>query len=145
MPYRNVSDEEVIWAKKVLAESKGEQITVADGVTDDYVAEIVMELLPKRGTTFPLELGGLAIGDWAFVSFAGELFTEIGAAIKKQSPFKQTYIMGLTNGSNGYFPSTKSIAEGGYAVDTRRVDPPSEQIITDAAVDLLKEMVGGRK
>ena len=142
VPIRNVSDEEVAWAKKVLAESTGEVITLVDGVTDEFKAELVMKLLGKRGQKMPLELGGLAIGDMAFIAFPGELFTEIGRAIKQGSPFKQSYIMGLTNGENGYFPSNKSIAEGGYSVDTRRVDPPAEEIITEAAVDLLKELFG---
>ena len=140
VPMRNVSDEEVAWAKKVLAESTGETITLADGVPDEFKAKLIMELRPKRGQTMLVELGGLAIGDMAFISFPGELFTEIGQSIKKASPFKYTYIMGLTNGSNGYFPSTKSISEGGYAVDTRRVDPPTEEIITEAAVDLLGQL-----
>ena len=142
VPMRNVSDKEVGWAKKVLAESKGEAITLVDGVTDEFKAELIMELLPKRGQQMPLQLDGLAVGDMAFVSFPGELFTEIGQRIKEASPFKQTYIMGLTNGNKGYFPSTKAIAEGGYSVDTRRVDPPTEEIITEAAVDLLKELFG---
>ena len=144
VPIRNVSDEEVAWAKKVLAESTGETITLVDGVTDEFKAELIMELLPKRGSMMPLELGGLAIGDMALVAFPGELFTEIGQKIKEASPFKQTYIMGLTNGIKGYFPSTKSITEGGYSVDTRRVDPPAEEIIREAAVDLLKELLGHR-
>ena len=142
VPYRNVCDEEIAWARKILAESSGQRITLADGVPDDFIAETIMELLPKRGQKLSLELGGLAIGEMAFVCFPGELFTEIGLAIKKRSPFKQTYIMGLTNGRHGYFPTSKAVAEGGYAVDTRRVDPPAEEIITEASVELLKEMAG---
>jgi hypothetical protein len=140
VPMRNVSDEEVAWAKKVLAESTGEVITLVDGVTDEFKAELIMELLGKRGQKMPLELGGLAIGDMAFIAFPGEMFTEIGQRIKGASPFKQTYIMGLTNGRKGYFPSTKAIAEGGYSVDTRRVDPPTEEIITEVAAGLLEEL-----
>ena len=140
VPMRNVSDEEVAWAKKVLAESTGEVVTLVDGVTDEFKAELIMELLGERGKKMRLKLGGLAIGEMAFVCFPGELFTEIGQNIKKASGFKQTYIMGLTNGIDGYFPSTKAISEGGYSVDTRSVDPPAEEIITEASVDLLKEL-----
>ena len=140
VPLRCVSDEEVAWAKKVLAEATGEVVMLLDGVTDEFKADLIMGLSAKRGQNMGMELGGVAIGGMALLAFPGELFTEIGMAVKKASPFKQTYIMGLTNGNNGYFPSTKAVAEGGYAVDTRRVDPPTEQIIIDSCADMLGEL-----
>jgi len=142
LPYRKVSDDDVKWAQDVLAASTGEKIVMADGVSDEFVAGVIMNVLPKQGKKLPIELGGLAVGGMAFVSFPCELFTEIGLAIKKGSPFRQTYIMGLTNGCIGYLPATKAVPEGGFSVGIRKMDPPAEKLVTEASLDLLKEMAG---
>ena len=82
----------------------------------------------------------LAVGDCAFLSFPGELYTEIGQAIKAASPFKHTYILGLANGHIGYVPTRKAIHEGGYAEDTRGVDETAEEIIVQKSLDLLRQV-----
>jgi hypothetical protein len=60
--------------------------------------------------------------------------------IKTASPFHHTYILGLANGNICYIPTRKAIGEGGYAVDTRRVDIDAEDIIVGQSVALLQEV-----
>ena len=57
----------------------------------------------------------LRIGeDLAIVAVPCEVFAEIGLEIKKRSPFKNTFIISLANGYNGYLPTPGQHALGGY-------------------------------
>ena len=80
------------------------------------VAEAGRMLLLEHGPqSFALPLSLVAIGDSvAFAGIPGEPFTEIGRAVKAQSPFRMTFCTCLTNGSCGYFPVASAYAEGGY-------------------------------
>jgi hypothetical protein len=54
------------------------------------------------------------IGSGAIVTGPGEVFTEIGIAVKERSPASPTLYAGYTNGALGYFPTAEAYAEGGY-------------------------------
>ena len=74
------------------------------------------------------------------VSLPGEIFVELGLAIKKASPFKHTFIAELANGSIGYIPNRSAYAEGNYEVVSARCAEGSGEMLVDAAVKLLKEL-----
>ena len=80
------------------------------------VAEAERMILLENGpTSFDMTLSMLTLGDSvALFGIPGEPFTEIGRAIRAQSPFKTTICTCLTNGSLGYFPTASAFAEGGY-------------------------------
>jgi neutral ceramidase len=52
--------------------------------------------------------------DVALVGVPGELFSETGLAIRATSPFAATIVAGYVDGSLGYFPTARALAEGGY-------------------------------
>ena len=84
----------------------------------------------------------LGINDTAFVGVPGEFFVELGREIKKQSPFKHTYIVELANDYVGYIPTRAAFAEGGYEVlDARssKVAAEAGEMIVEESVKLLKE------
>jgi hypothetical protein len=56
----------------------------------------------------------MRIGSLAIVSSPCETFAETGLAIKKGSPFKQTFTIELANGYNGYLPPPEQHRLGGY-------------------------------
>ena len=87
----------------------GMQLTTA-------VAEAERMLLLEHGPeAFELPLSVIAIGDAvAFAGIPGEPFSDIGRAIREQSPFGMTICTCLTNGSCGYFPVASAYDEGGY-------------------------------
>jgi hypothetical protein len=113
---------------------------LADGVGDDYKALLLKELHAVQDRAIPAEYVCIAVDAAAFLSFPGELFTEIGAQIKAESPFARTYIIGLANGSIGYVPTRKAIGEGGYAVDVRRLDDDAENLILSGSLELLGQV-----
>jgi hypothetical protein len=71
-----------------------------------------------------------------------EVFSEIGAEIAAQSPFKWTAVSGYTNGSAGYLPTPKAHEDGGYEVEIAspfaRTAAPA---FTAAAHELLSRLV----
>ncbi|HBG77611.1 MAG TPA: hypothetical protein DDW84_02010 [Phycisphaerales bacterium] len=140
VPYRTITPQELSWAKKVIAESGGKIAPLADGVGDDYKAYLLLKLNEKKGESINLEMVGIALGDVALISFPGEPYNEIGAKIKKQSPFKYTYIVVLANDYTGYYPTKKAIGEGGYCVDTRNCDATAEEIVIKNSLDVLKSL-----
>jgi hypothetical protein len=54
------------------------------------------------------------VGDIAFVGVPGGLFAELGSEIKRLSPFRYTYVVGLANDYMGYFPDNEAFDLGGY-------------------------------
>lgn len=57
----------------------------------------------------------MTIGEIALAGVGGELFTEIGMAIKAQSPFDRTIVVTNLPDGVGYIPS-----ERGYALPSDR-------------------------
>ncbi|HZR17260.1 MAG TPA: neutral/alkaline non-lysosomal ceramidase N-terminal domain-containing protein [Verrucomicrobiae bacterium] len=81
-----------------------------------------------------------ALGDIAFVGWGGEVFNEIGVAVKKGSPFRHTFILTHCNGAAGYLPTTESYPEGGYEVQSSRFGPGAAEALVDQTLDLLHHL-----
>lgn len=56
----------------------------------------------------------LRIGDGAIVTGPGEVFSEIGLAVRERSPADVTLYAGYTNGMVSYFPAAAAYPAGGY-------------------------------
>ena len=140
IPPRKITDAEHSWAKAVLEKTGGKLQPLADGVGDDYKALLFHRLREKEHAETPVEQVCFALDDSAFISFPGELFTEIGAEIKRLSPFAHTYIIGLANGSVGYVPTREAISQGGYEVDTRLLDDSAVDRVLEQSARLLSQV-----
>ena len=140
LPARKVSDEQLAWAEAIIEQTGGTVQPLADGVGDDYKALLLKQLYAVQDRAILAEQICIAVDDTAFLSFPGELYTEIGMKIKAASPFSRTYIIGLANGYVGYVPTRKAIGEGGYAEDVRRVDADAEDAILSKSLELLKQV-----
>jgi neutral ceramidase len=96
----------------------------------------------------PMRINALRIGDLAMVTFAAETFTEIGLAVKGNSPAKQTLFVSLTDGCISYLHTASSHPEGGYEVDTAplayrypgRLKAECEGIALQAARNALEKL-----
>lgn len=100
--------------------------------------------LHKMPPTLETEVQVLRIGDSAWVALPGEIFTEIGLAIKEDSPVQETFVVGLANDGIGYVCTDHAhLHEGGYETWARTgsaVDVGAEGIFVNAAGDLLKRL-----
>ncbi len=101
--------EEIARAGKIIAAAGNHGLNTAEQV---YAREtILMKEYPPQKS---LIIQAIRIGDVGIAAIPCEVFAEIGLAIKKQSPFKQTFTIELSNGYNGYLPTPAQHKLGGY-------------------------------
>lgn len=105
----------------------------------------------RDGTTPTYREGrihAIRIGEGVIVSGPGEVFTEIGMAVKERSPGRPTMYAGFTNGLIAYFFTAAEHAHGGYEADLSRrghgnpshVAPECEQILVETGVRAAEEL-----
>jgi hypothetical protein len=61
-------------------------------------------------------------------------------SIKKQSPFKRTIVISITNDRPSYVPTLKAFKEGSYEITNARVKPGAGEAMVEAAVKMLQEL-----
>jgi hypothetical protein len=76
----------------------------------------------------------------AIVTLPGEVFVELGLAIKSRSPFETTMVVELANDVPNYIPTLKAFGEGSYEVVNSRLAPGSGEQLVAAAVRMLREL-----
>jgi neutral ceramidase len=104
-------------------------------------AHRVLGVAALKGEPHHVEVQVIALGnDLAWVGLPGEVFVELGLAIKKRSPFPQTFVVELANENLGYIPDRRSYAEGNYEPESARCAPGSGEKLVDAAANLLTEL-----
>jgi hypothetical protein len=100
-----------------------------------------LDVIGREGKPHEVEVQVITLGDEvAWVSLPGEIFVELGLAIKRASPFRYTMIAELANGSIGYIPNRAAYPQGNYEVVSARCAEGSGELLVDAAVRLLKRL-----
>ena len=100
-----------------------------------------LDVAARDGKPHRVEVQVLALGnDLAWVGLPGEIFVELGLAIKKRSPFMQTFVVELANENIGYVPDRRSYAEGNYEPESARCAAGSGERLVEAAVKLLTDL-----
>jgi hypothetical protein len=99
--------------------------------------------------TAPMAVAGpvhaLRIGDGAIATGPGEIFSEIGLAVRERSPAEVTLYAGYTNGLVSYFPAAAAYPHGGYEPGfgnrtfglPAQVTPECDGLLVRAALDAL--------
>ncbi len=101
---------------------------------------------PKGGAassaapTAPITITVARLGGIAFVGLGGEVFNELGQAIKSASPFQPTFIFTHCNGAAGYVPTRPSYPEGGYEVQSSSFAPGGGEQLAEEAVRMLNAL-----
>jgi hypothetical protein len=170
LPLQPVTAEQVALARPLLLDARaGKQVEFFDLVRA-YKAVMLDQLWNKTpqakpselinwglsrtwagvGDKLPVEVNVLAFGnDLAVVFLPGEIFVQLGLAIKQASPFKTTLIIELANCAETlYVPTRVAYVGGGYEAINSAVKPGSGEMLAEAAVRLLGEIAGevsGRK
>ena len=109
-----ISEDQLKWAKAVMkkVEKEGMPPIQADGIPDAEFAQEWIKMYETQNQIDSLEVMVVRIGDVVFVGLPGEVFCEFGIEIKKESLFKNTIVMGLTNDDRAYFPTKISFTQG---------------------------------
>ena len=91
-----------------------------------------------------VEVQALRLGDVALVAMPGEPFAEIGAEVKRRSPFAFTMFRGYVAGQGGgYMPTADGYRHGGYEVERTPYGPGADRAVVEAAVRLLDSLYRG--
>ena len=88
------------------------------------------------------EMWAAAIGDVGIVGMPGEVFTEIGLAIKAGTPFGRTAPVSLANDYINYFPTRAAYAEGGYEPTWSPNAPEAGERLVEEGLAMMEELKG---
>jgi hypothetical protein len=92
----------------------------------------------ESGSDVQLRISALKLGDLVLCGISGELMTEMGLEIKKESPFASTIIVTHCNGSSGYICTDKAYTEGGYEPKVSHLMPGVEKLLVGKSVELIR-------
>jgi hypothetical protein len=108
---------------------------------DQVRAYKIMDVQARGGSAIPLEVQVFRLsGEVAVVGLPGEVFVDIGLAIKKASPFPMTLVIELCQDDPAYIPTRKAFAEGSYETVNSRIAPGGGEMMVEAAIKLLKDL-----
>lgn len=137
LPLAKITDADITAAKETVKAVKDPKTKFMDKVK----AFQVLDVAARDGKPLEVEVQVITLGDQvAWVSLPGEIFVELGLAIKKASPFPLTNIAELANGSIGYIPDKPAFAQGNYEVVSARCAEGSGEMLVAAATRLLAEV-----
>lgn len=92
-------------------------------------------------TILPLDIQAVRISDEiAIVSLPGEIFVDLGNAIREKSPFKQTIVLELAQGDYLYVPTLKAFEEGSYETIDSVLAPGGGEAVVEKALEVLKKL-----
>jgi len=162
LPLREITDEKIERAMRLLpAAQAGEKVDFFD-LVEAYKTVILDQMqntpphadseklvnwgLSRRltgiGKSLPVEVQTVTMGrDVAIVFLPGEIFVELGLAIKQASPFNTTLVIELSNAvETAYVPTRAAYAVGSYEVTNSTVQAGSGEMLVEAAIGLLREI-----
>lgn len=135
---RRPTDAQIAWARTILGRPAG---TPSKHPREQIYAERTMRMaeMPPRlqAPLQALRIGGLAIATIPF-----EAFVEIGLELKARSPFADTFVMSLANGSYGYLPTPSHHELGGYEtwLGTSQVEVQASPRIVESLLQMLAQL-----
>lgn len=137
LPLAPIDKEDLARAKEIVQRIQDPKTTFLEKVK----AFQVLDVAAREGKPWEVEVQVIALGDQiAWVSLPGEIFVELGLAIKTGSPFRHTLVAELANGSIGYIPDQRAYAQGNYEVVSARCAKGSGEMLVEAASRLLGQL-----
>lgn len=101
------------------------------------------EIAPHRGEKRVTSIQTMIVGDVAIVGVPAEFFTVLGQEIKRQSPFRDTFVAELSDDWIGYVPDRRGHELGGYQTWTGHhsyCEPGTGERMVAAAVSQLQRL-----
>jgi hypothetical protein len=136
-PLQKYTAEQLAQARASMPKIGSREMSFLDQVETTKIVDLAL----RTADSLPLEVQAFRLSpDTAIVTLPGEVFVELGLAIKRASPFKNTLVIELANDDPNYIPTKKAFAEGSYETVNSRVVPGSGERIAEAAIQLLSEL-----
>lgn len=150
VPQRRFQDAEIAEAKKTVAVLEGDPEARLEGHLESQdiargskavklmFARKILEAAAAAADK-KLEMGLVRIGTLGILTVGGELFTDIGLAMKRECPFAHAFVAELVNGGIGYIGTRLSYRQGGYeTLFGNRVCDEAEDYVLAAARRLIR-------
>lgn len=132
-PLQSYGPEKVAWARESIKKVGTSELSFLKQVEAYKILAVEM----RRGETIPLEVQVFRLSrNVAVVGLPGEVFVDLGLAIKRASPFPTTLVIELCQDAPGYIPTKKAFAEGSYETVNSRIAPGGGEMMADAAIRL---------
>jgi hypothetical protein len=132
------SADEVAEAKEFMKTFEGRK---PKNVPEVYARETV--ILSQMPPTRELKIQALRIGPLGIGTIPNETYGSTGLYIKEHSPLKDTFVVELANGCEGYIPPPELHPLGGYTcwrARTACLEPQSERKIRSRVLELLENV-----
>jgi neutral/alkaline ceramidase-like enzyme len=112
---------------------------------ENYLKWGLSHSLAGVGDFIPVDVHAICLGkDVAIVCLPGEVFVDLGLAIKRGSPFRTTLIVELSDAvETMYVPTRAAYVGGGYEVTNSAVQPGSGEMLVESALRLLRTAASG--
>ncbi len=137
-PVPFLPDHVVAYKKMILDQFRHKEPFAA---AEEHITWGLSRSLSGIGDTIPVHVTVMTLGrDVAIVCLPGEVFVDLGLAIKKASPFKTTLVIELSNVVETiYIPHRHAYIGGSYEVTNSNVKPGSGEMLVDSAISLLQD------
>ena len=137
VPLQRIGPERSAWAHANINKVGTRELSFLEQVE----AYKILAIEARQSRTMPLEVQVFRLSrDVAIVGLPGEVFVDLGLAIKRASPFEHTLVIELCQDAPGYIPTKKAFAEGSYETVNSRIAPGGGEKMVEAAIRLLKEL-----
>ncbi|MBO4303968.1 MAG: hypothetical protein J6A21_05235 [Lentisphaeria bacterium] len=104
---------------------------------------IETEVMFRNEPVSKQDITSIQIGEAVFISNQNELFTELGLKIKKESPFRYTFVCTMANGTCVYVPTLAAfdpVTGGGY--ETRlfpgKLDIHAGDMMVEKSIEMIR-------
>jgi hypothetical protein len=135
---RGEAEKLVGWAKDVLGRPESVR---PNHPRERIYAERILHMLQLPGR-IDVPLQALRIGDVLIGTIPFETFVEMGLELKTKSPFPDTFVVSLANGSYGYLPTASHHKLGGYEtwLGTNQFEVGAADKIVEALLQMFAEL-----
>ncbi len=136
-PLQRYGPDKLGWARENIKKVGTRELSFLEQVEAYKILAIEM----RGAETIPLEVQVFRLSrDVAVVGLPGEVFVDIGLAIKRASPFQTTLVIELCQDAPGYIPTKKAFAEGSYETVNSRIAPGGGEMVAETTIRLLKTL-----
>jgi hypothetical protein len=137
VPLKDYTPEELVQARALMLKAETESVNWLERVA----AHRVVKLANRNSDKLPMDVQVFRLNkDVAIVGLPGEVFVDLGLAIKKGSPFAKTMVIELANDAPAYIPTEKAMAEGSYETENCIIKPGGGEMLVEAAEKLLADL-----
>ena len=129
--------EKEIEEAKINAQKESDELASTPEIRE---AMKILRIHNMNNQPIEAEILTFGFGNASIVALPGEIFVELGLAIKEKSPYKHTLVLTLANNSIGYIPDKEAFKYGAYEVEVSMIAEGEGEKLVESSVRQLEEM-----